>query len=282
MSNLPRTTSALQPPTRTVRSTLFSAVAVAALLLGGCSTGGDEAAEGTTTTEAEQPTSTTATTSGGDDGSSTTTEASSGEVDVEDLEALMPDAADIGPDYELTADVEEEDEPSGSDAAIEEQCPGAAQFMSHDDATSDAAYRLFETADDREIEVKLDPTPNPNFDEGRMDEVIDAINSCGTIEVQEAGFTMTLDIRAAAEGTFGDRGVVMSMLATMDHAELLAPLELEFSARAFVVGSVAVSLSSADGITGRTAEEVRVVPGDHDLLDSLAATLEPAVADVQT
>lgn len=266
--------------------TLALALIATVALLAGCSTGGDEADDATTTTEAEQSTTTAddTTETTGDDSDETTTTAggSGGDVTTEDLDALMPETGDIGPDYEMTADVEEDDEPSESDAALEEQCPGAAQFMSPDDAASDAAYRLFETSDDREIEIKIDPTPNPNFEEGRIDEVIDAVNSCDTIEVEQDGFTMTLDIEATADDTYGDRGVVISMRATMNHEELLAPLELGFSARAFVVGSVSVSLSSSDGIDGQTADEVHVVPGDHDLLADIAAALEPAVADIQS
>jgi hypothetical protein len=154
--------------------------------------------------------------------------------------------------------------------------------MSDDEsAPGEAAFRRFEADDDREIEVKDDPTPNANFDEGRFDEVIDAINSCGTLQVESDGFNMVIELSATADDTYGDRGVTMSMTAVMTHPELLEPLELEFSAHAFVLGSVSVSLTASDGVDGQSAEEVRVVPGDHDLLDGIAAQLEPEIEALQ-
>lgn len=284
-----------QSPVRTrrrpLRATAFAVAATAALLVAGCSTGGDDSADGTTTTSADGATSTTgdSTETTTDDGT-TTTEGSDAEVTTADLEALLPEAADIGSDYSDVTDEQDEDEDddeddgddSDMDAALEQACPEASEFFrDEDEDESDAAIRVFEAADGREIEVKLDPTPNPNFGEDVMAGIIDAVNSCSTIEVEQDGFTMAIELEASADDTNGDRGVTMAMDAHMTHPQLTAPLELHYSARSYVLGSVSVSLSASDGVAGQTNADIEVVPGDHDLLELLAEQLETGVADVQ-
>ncbi len=281
---LTHSTGPTAPNRRRLRATALALATVGTLLVAACSTGGDDPTSGTAaTTTAGGETTTTGTDDGGEE-TTTTTEDAPREITLADLEAIMPEAIDIGPDYELTADVEEDDEPSETSDALDQACPAMADFMRDTDGadSDDAAYRKFETADGRNVEVKLDPTPNPNFEEGRIDDVIDAVNSCSGIEVDQDGFRLAIDLLATADSTFGDRGVVLVADMVMTHPELLAPLELKMSSRAFVVGSVAVNIMAGDGVAGATAQDVHVVSGDHRIIDSLAEALEAGVADLQS
>lgn len=262
-------------PGRTSR--LVIAGFAGALLLAGCgASGGDDIAEATTTTTAD---STTTTAGDRSDDTTTSTEAGSsdGQIDREALDALMPEASDIGADYHSNSDVEEGyDEPDDTDNAVADACPGAAKFM--DTAVDKTkAARLFETEDGRNVEVTLDPTPSANFDEGAFDDVIDAINACDTIELAQNGVEMKLDLAAERDDSYGDRGVVMQMHAVMTHASFPAPIELSFRVRSYIIGSVSVSTSVNDGLNEDTLE---AVPGDFDFVDQLAADLEPKVADL--
>ncbi|NLD76897.1 MAG: hypothetical protein GX643_09550 [Acidimicrobiales bacterium] len=276
---------------RPLKTTALALLTTASLLVVGCGTGGDDASS--TTTEAGETSTTegtdeTTTTSGGDADETTTTEASDGEVTKDDLEALLPEASDIGPGYSVVPsdDDDGEDEASGTEmlAAMEKACPDAVEFFRspEDGDETDAAIRSFADADGREVEVKLDPTPNPNFGEGQMAKVIDAVNSCTTIELDNQGYAMAVDLVATPDDTYGDRGVRLQMLALMSHPQLPAPLELDFTSLAYVLGSVAVSIEAAGAPTGQTAADVRVLPGDVHLLDELAAALEPEVEALQS
>ena len=279
----PNSTETDAPTRQWFRSTAFALAAIGALLVAGCSAGGDDPASGTTTSSASGGDETTATGADQDDDGTTTTGGSGRDVTTEDLEALLPDASDVGPAYSVAP---EEDDDGDSDAemeeAMEKACPEAAEFMrDDDDDDGDAAIRSFETSNGQGIEVKLDPTPNPNYAEGIMGDLIRAVDACDTVEVEIDGFSVSIEISATPDDTYGDRGVRMQMLAVMSHPALLAPLELDFSSLSYLVGSVAVSIEASGGIAGQTAEEIRVVPGDHDLVDALAAALEPEVEAVQ-
>lgn len=276
----PSTTRSPAPRRRSLRTGALALAAAAVLLVPACGTGGDdEADDTTTTTEAAGETTTTGDeTTTTEDGTTTTEGSGGGEVSADDLEALLPDESDIGADY-VGTDLED-DEPSESDDEVAAACPEAAQFM-NETGEDDRVGRQFETEDNREIEVKLDPTPSENFDEDTIDTVIDAVNACDVIELENNGINMEMSLDAQRDDTYGDLGVVMRMTALMDHPDFPAPVTLTFSNRAFVVGSVSVSLSATDGLTGATAAEIELIPGDHQILEDLAERLETDVADLQ-
>lgn len=245
-------------------------------LLAGCGAdGGDEA--GPTTTAATTENEDTTTTEDGDTTETTeTTEGAGGSVSVEDLEAIMPEAEEIGPDYRSDSDVEEGyDEPSETDDALAEACPEAARFLAEDGDDDDAVERLFETDDGRQVEIRLDPTPNTNFDVDRIDEVVEAVNACETIDLSSDGLQLAMELGAERNDDNGDRGVQLAITATMDHADFPAPITLTGTGHSFLVGDVAVSLMVFDGVD---EDAMAAVPGDHDLLTGLADRLESDVS----
>lgn len=271
---------------RPLRITALAVLATASLLVAGCSTGGDDASTDTSAVDETTTTSGDETTTTADE--ETTTTGPAGEVTKDDLEALLPEASDIGPGYSVVPSDDDDGEDAGSGtemlAAMEKACPDAVEFFRspEDGDETDAAIRSFADADGREVEVKLDPTPNPNFGEGQMAKVIDAVNSCTTIEFDNQGYAMAVDLVATPDDTYGDRGVRLQMLAVMSHPQLPEPLELDFTSLAYVLGSVAVSVEAAGAPAGQTAADVRVLPGDVHLLDELAAALEPEVEALQS
>ncbi len=263
--------------TRSSRSALLAPVFAAVLLLAGCGeTGGDDAA---TTTEATSPDESTTTT--GDetttteDGATTTTESSGGDVSIEDLEALLPEADEIRAGYTVQQpDDDDDDDENPADAAIQDACPDAADFFDDQGDDDPKAEREFADAMDRSISVGLDPTPR-NLGADVLDEVIDVVNGCGTITYDQDGFDVSADISAERDDTYGDRGVVMSMSITMEHPQLPAPLQLDMMSHIFVMGSVSVNVEATDGVDD---DAMQAVDGDFDLIPELAALMEERVA----
>lgn len=270
------------------RRPILVLAASTALLLGACgSSGGDDAgttttpaAEASTTTGAPGPSDTTDQGEGGEDEPTTTSGSDRGDgatVSLDDLEALMPDASVMGPEYRSNSDVEEGyDDPGETDQAINEACPEAAALTAEQDDTDDVE-RLFETDDSREVNLRLDPTPSANLDPDRIDAIVDAINACGPVVLDQDGLSIRMDLAAERDDTFGDHGVTMQMQATLSHPSFPAPLELSFRGRAFVVGSVAVTILTSDGID---EDAMAAVPGDFDRAEALATQMESAVADL--
>lgn len=274
----------MAPVTTVHRRPPFLALAVtAAVLLAGCgSSGGDDA---TTTTIAAAATTTTAagptdTDGASDDDATTTTGVAQGDggtVSLDALEALMPDPSVIGPGYRSNSDVEEGyDDPGETDQAMTDACPEAAALTAEQDDADDVE-RLFETDDSREVNLRLDPTPSANLDPDRIDTIVDAINACAPVVLDQDGLSITMDLAAERDDTFGDRGVTMQIQATLTHPSFPAPLELGFRGRAFVVGSVAVTILASDGID---EDAMAAVPGDFDRAEALAGQMEAAVADL--
>jgi hypothetical protein len=279
LSMAPVTTSHRRPP--------FLALAVtAALLLGGCgSSGGDDAAP--TTAAGASTTSSTTTTpgssgtdgSGDDEPTSTTGPAvdDGGAVSLDDLEALMPDPSVIGPDYRSNSDVEEGyDDPGETDQAATDACPEAASLTAEQDDADDVE-RLFETDDSREVNLRLDPTPVGQPGPDRIDAIVEAINACDPVVLDQDGVGITMTLAAERDDSLGDHGVTMQMQATLTHPSFPAPLELSFRGRAFVVGSVAVTILTSDGID---EDAMAAVPGDYEQAERLAGQMESAVADL--
>jgi hypothetical protein len=267
------------------RRPLLALAVTTALLAGGCGSSGGDATT-TTTTAGSAPT--TPTTQGstatdgstGDEPTSTTapaTDGGGGEVSLDDLEALMPDPSVIGPDYRSNSDVEEGyDDPGETDQAMTDACPEAASLTAEQDDAGDAE-RLFETDDSRQVNLRLDPTPSANLAPDRIDAIVDAINACAPVVLDQDGLDLTMDLAAERDDTYGDRGVTMQIQATLSHPSFPAPLEVGFRGRAFVVGSVAVTILASDGID---EDAMVAVPGDFEPAEALAAQMEAAVAEL--
>lgn len=252
---------------RRFRRTLAGVGLSAALLLAACGGDDDDTSATTTTTAGDEGEETTSTTA--PDGAD---EAAEGEVPAEELEALLPDASAIGPGYTEVA--AEEDDDSGDDEAtqqaLEEACPDAAELLADADDEDDEVEREFAGEHDRSVTVGFDPTPR-NLEDDSLDQVVDAINSCQPASVTQDGFDMTLELAAERDDTYGERGALVDLVVTMAHPQLPEPLTMDFRMRVFLVGSVSATIEVSSGIDEST---VTPVPGDFDLLDSLAPQLE--------
>lgn len=267
------------PRNRRVAALLGAAV----LVLAACSTGGDEAADpdGTTTTEAAGA----STTEAGDTTSTTGAEpepddgpTDDGRPTDDELEALLPSASDIGDGYrEVPSDDDDDDAPDEFDQALEDACPGAAEMMGDDDGDpADKVERTFEADDGRTVAVGFDRTPR-NLDEDSLEEVIELVAGCGTINAEVDGFDMAIDLSVERDDAYGDRGAVMTAALTMDHPQLPAPIDMTMRARVFLVGPISVMVEVMDGVDDATFE---TIPGDTALLDTLPGDLEAGLADL--
>lgn len=265
MPSSPRADTSDPRPRRTTRRALAGVGLTAALLLAAAC--GDDAASTTSTTGADAAETTTSTAS--DDGS--------GEVSEDELEALLPQASDIGPGYAVVETSEEEDGGNeATQAALEEACPEASEFFADEEDEDDKLEREFSGEQDRSVTVGLDPTPR-NLEEDTLDAVIAAINSCTSASLTQDGFDMTLDLAAERDDTYGERGAQLDMQVTMAHPQLPEPLTLDFRMRVFVVDSVSATIEVTSGVDEQT---LTPVPGDFDLLDSLAPDLEADLRDL--
>lgn len=266
---------------------LLPALIAAALLLAGCGASGGDAAT-TSRSGGQEPASTTTADAGGDDGgddeTTTTGEDDGGgkELTSDDLEAILPTAADIGPDYEVKEDDDDvyesttttapgEEDPT--EAALREACPKAAELdLMSDEANEDEVGVEFATEDDRGIEVTLDPTP-VGIDDDTIDDIVEAFNDCGVVEFEDPDSgSMTMELSAERLDGVGDFGIEIRL----DTALTLfgVPITIGFHGYLFDVDGVGVSVTSSDGLDPGTFESVE---GDDDLLPGLAAEMEQRV-----
>lgn len=260
-------------------------LATALLLLAGCGTSGGEKAA-TTDKASSEATTTTAADDGGDDGPDGGSGGGSGEVPTaKQLIAILPSAADVGEDYEVTKTevgsgktTTTTADPSDAelDAEMKRKCPAFAELDQSlkGDENHDEVTRTYGTEDDREIEIELDPTPN-TFTEANVDKLVDAINGCGTIEFSSDGVDISMKLTAERNDSVGDYGVDLSMAATFQMMGM--PMQLGFTGRFFAVDGVGVSITASGGFDPTSGA---VVEGDVDLIEPLANQLEGAVGDL--
>lgn len=263
----------------TNRSRALATVVAAVLLLAtACSAGGDDDA-GTTTTSGDPAVTTTTT---GDDDPVTTTEADDAppadRLTAEDLEAILPDAAELGDGWEeAPADDEDTDEGDApEDQAIEEQCPEAAGLGGDDDEDDEEVVRTFTDADGAEVEVSLSPTAE-EIDPDELSTLVDALNDCGTLTVEgDDGSTTTYDFEAAIDDERGDQGLRAQIGLTLELPEV-GVVELTLYVLSYRDGDVGVSISGFDGLDQATVE---AIPIDPDVLVTVADGIDERLAEL--
>ncbi|MFN8017753.1 MAG: hypothetical protein U0P45_06490 [Acidimicrobiales bacterium] len=237
-------------------------LATALLLLVGCGTSGGE----------------DATSSGG----STTTAAKDQPPTAKQLLAILPTAKEVGEGYEVS-DTKDGTGPTTTttsdpaddemDAKMNEACPAFAKLdkaLSGKD-NDDEVAKTYKTADGREMEIEIDPTPT-TFTEANIDKMVDAINGCSDITFSSDGVDITMKLTAKRNDTVGDYGVDLSMAATFQMMGI--PMQLGFTGRFFAVDGVGVSITASGGFDQETGNPVE---GDVDRVDPLAKDLESRV-----
>lgn len=266
-----------------MRRPLLATLVASSLLLAGCgASGGNDADDAATTTAAtstaDEPTTSTADAAPDEDGG----EPGGSEVSGEELEALLPTADDLGPEWVLddlvgageATDDDDDDEldpDDPTDAAIAEACPEAAALDFGEDSSPEDVSASFSTDQDLGMEVSLGPVP-ARFTEDGLDEVIDALASCTDIELEEDGIPMTMDIGAERSEEYGDYGARIDF--DIGFSVMGQDLSLTLVGNLFVVDGVAVGVVATSGFDQVTGE---LVDAPLDLLADLSAEMETRV-----
>ena len=253
----------------------------------GCGTSGGDDASPTTTAGKASSSSTS-------DGSSDTTEPSdattSGSTEttattkghgaaptLAELQAILPKASDIGTGYTLQGDDSSDDSSDETDKQLEEACPGISklEFLGQGQSDGSTATANFATEDDREVDVELDPTPT-HLTADNVDQIVSTLDGCKDVKVSDdsSGFSIQMSISARREDGYGDFGMRMDMQATVSAMGLEIPLT--FAGHAFSVDGVGVYVSATSGVDD-SGNDIRPIPYDADILDSVSSLMEDRV-----
>ncbi|HET8930742.1 MAG TPA: hypothetical protein VFN21_08805 [Acidimicrobiales bacterium] len=206
-----------------------------------------------------------------------TTTAPNPELTEADLQGLLPTAEQVGADFRVDSDEDDDDDNPFGDA-LDDACPALAELSDDDDSDADAE-REFSSADDRTVTVSLaDDVANSQVpDEAALDEVVDAVDDCGTISFTSDGIDFTAGIDMELDDAFGDFGVIYTMDFRAESAQLPAPMVFDAVARMYVMGDVAVVVSALGSVDSTTLE---TIPADADIVDRLAEQLESDLGEL--
>src|SRR5690606_15944097 len=109
-----------------------------------------------------------------------------------------------------------------------------------------------------------------NADEETFSKVVDAINSCGTVTYTASNDAdVKLTLSAERIDDLGDRGVLLQMDITLDHASLDAPVSFTQGGWIYVQSGVSVSVDTADGI----GDDGSVTAADYEAVGDVAVQL---------
>ncbi len=247
---------------------------VGALLLAGCGSSSSDGEKDTTTTEAAAPDETTTTADQADD-TTTTTEAGDEPTDgpsADDLEALLPTAADLGDGWSDDPADESDDADTTFGDAVTEQCPAAAALIDPDKTDNPRAAFTDEAG------AGLSVSLSPDAEEADVDAVVAEITACEPVVIEdEDGTVTTLTLEAATTQDYGDQGLQLRAEASITHPDLAAPLVINNYLLLFRTGTVGVRINGTDGYA---EDNVTAVPIDGDLLVAVADDLNTEVADL--
>lgn len=209
-----------------------------------------------------------------------TTAAAGGSLTVADLEAALPEASDIGPDYTVKADSADSGNSDAGDEAIKKSCPEAAELIDLD-RDVDRARRKFETNDNRGVEVELEPgaSTTEQWSKTNLESLMNAVNGCDPISYVDSGMNVEMKLNGTFDSNFGEHSGTLTIDATLSGVSPTGSgsLELKMVGRIFIVGDVAVMINVSSGAD----EQMQAVPGDFELLDPLSKQMEKAVTDLQ-
>ena len=199
----------------------------------------------------------------------------------DDLFADLPTASDIGNGYRIQqssrTDPPEPFDPSTTTTTtanrfnvFDKFCPGARwpRLGARPDVDG-VEYVKFVGEDDREVSVGLAPVSS-SLDQDGMNQLKDAINSCGTFTNERGGIVDTNTVRADAVEDVGDYGIDIHWTSdTSVKGQQDLPMDLATSTRTYLV-VVDDVLVAVEGDGGFDLDEMATVSGDEDLVPVVA------------
>ena len=254
----------------------------------GCGTsGGNEATKTSTSADDSASSSDDKSDDASDDGDQSDDSSTPTSASTEDLKAILPTLDDLDdPDYvdeevQLGADDTSDESDDSSDQEIEDACPGISELEFFDDTQSDdddSVSVTFSADDQREVEVRLDPTATA-LTEDNLDKAIEVLNDCGEVSLEEDGTEMTMYFHAERDDSFGDHGLRLEMQASFDYLGM--GIDLEFIGRAFWTDGVGVFVSASSGFeesdSGMPGD---AVPLDEDHIDAMSELMVERVGSL--
>jgi hypothetical protein len=104
------------------------------------------------------------------------------------------------------------------------------------------------------------------------------VNQCKTVSYTDDGEHISIKIHAANDGTYGDQGIRLTLALTLTSSQLPKAIHVTSDGVSYRIGKTGVTVQATDGIDEAT---LAAVPGDADLVATLASSLEKKVKDLQ-
>ena len=208
-----------------------------------------------------------------------------GRPTLDELAALLPDADDLGDDYEVSSSHDDPDEGDDDDpldlvSALSEACgPTVSDWMEAGGDSGDDAqgvYRHFSTDRDQTVQVDIGFVGRDVSDE-QIAELIEAMQNCEEVSLDIDEGTLEVQVSAAEETAIGDQAVRMFVDMTLHLDGLPRPITVSMEGITYARGPVNVMVMVGDGID---AQGLRAVAGDVHLVDVLATDIDADVNDL--
>lgn len=201
-----------------------------------------------------------------------TTETPAEVVTIEDLESILPEAADIGAAYRAVTE-DDDDGPDPVQDALDEQCPDVAATQGEDDDDDDVS-RTYEGPRGRQIKVTLSASSTVRT-ETELAAYVDAVNDCRSVVVRDSGVDYELTFEAEEVPDIGEQAVRVHLSVTVDAPELSAPVTINTYGVNFRIQDVAAQVTGTDAVNG----EQRLA-FDESRLDPVIADLEVRIEEL--
>ena len=232
---LPTTAPSARPTIRCRR--IVGGLAAGALLLGACS--GSEGAD-----EPEDTSTTEATTTNED--ATTTTNVPEGPTS-EDLEAILPTAAELGDGF---TEVETPEQPSYFRLAMIDRCPDAVAVL---DTPDGAVERTIVASDGVALAFELAPDQEP-MDPAEEEGLVDALNDCSFAVRNDDGVLHSIEWAAGSDG-IGDQAIRGAFTDSISSDAMPEPVGINTYFARVVVGDVSILVRGVDGyVDGQRVE----------------------------
>lgn len=194
-----------------------------------------------------------------------------------ELESVLPEAEDLGPDYEESSASSPSDAHSlDIGAAAAKACPASKKFWETNDGPD--VMRDFETSDGRMIGIGLELTTPDDF--RKMNEAArDAFAGCKSFSTSNAaGAKFQVSFELEDDSSVGDDGMKLLVTMKVNSKDLPRPITLKMNVQRFRVGDVGVTAGALSGFNTAAATEV---DADLDIRDAVADDVAKKLGDLQ-